>query len=193
MNIADKNVTNDTREKLSEILRNSPEGKKVIDERRNYIVELDELAKNVKVTLRDKTYTAKDIIVAKSSNTIDIVKMIDGIDTGSGSISEDCNFVDIYYSLKAEGLEHLFKHFKCNSTDRIEFYTTYHKDGKITASIMISKADGIEQPKEIVCYLTEIEKAFFKGMIQQYWYTVCLCTIEAWMDEMGAFNKRRSN
>ena len=102
MNIADKNITNDTKEKLSEILRNSPEGKKDIDRRRNYTGELDELVKNVKVTLGDKSYEAKDIIVAKSFNTIDIIKMINGIDTGSGSISEDCNFVDIYYSLRAE-------------------------------------------------------------------------------------------
>ena len=189
MHVGDRNVTNDTKEKLSEILRNDKFA--IVSDRRKPHIELSELAKTTKIILGDKSYGVKDIIVAKSSNSIDIVKMIKGIDTGSGTISEAGDFVDIYYTLSAEGLEHLFERFKCDNTDSIEFFTTYHKDGKINASIMISKQNDPEQPKEIKCYLTEVEKYFFKGMIQQYWYTVCLCTIEAWMDEMNACNERR--
>lgn len=84
------------------------------------------------------------------------------------------DWVNIPYELWFE----VDKYFGTNTEDDdtwVNFYTFYHKDGSITATYEVDMDNGNET---FDWPLTDIEAAFFKGMMEGYCNHKCGCNLD---------------
>lgn len=90
------------------------------------------------------------------------------------------DWVNIPYELWFE----VDKYFGTNTNDDnswVNFYTFYHKDGNVTAVYEVDTDDGNES---FDWKLTDIEKAFFRQMMDDYCHNKCGCTLEQLLMEV---------
>ena len=76
------------------------------------------------------------------------------------------------------------KYFGTNTKDSdafINFYTFYHKDGSISAAYDVDYPDHTES---VEWDLTDDEKAFFKGMMEQYCFDKVDCSLSELAKEL---------
>lgn len=91
------------------------------------------------------------------------------------------NSVNITYELWFDVDKYFGTNILNNENAWINFYTFYNKDGSITAIYEVDTDDGSES---FDWELTEIEQAFFRGMMEGYCNHKCSCTLAQLLMEL---------
>ena len=122
------------------------------------------------------------LIERKRDSEIDIMKMIKEISINCTDFHSKRNFVVFQYTMDFHACEYFGNKLESpNSDKQILFFTTYHKDGSITAKYRVYETDkGYE---DYPWNLTYTEEAYFRGIMQCSWKSRYHCTLEEWLEE----------
>lgn len=97
---------------------------------------------------------------------------------------DDFYIEDDYVNIPYELWFDVDKYFGTNTdgdSTWVNFYTFYHKDGSITATYEVDTDNGNDT---FDWELTEVEQAFFRGMMEGYCNHKCGCTLAQLLTEL---------
>ena len=90
-------------------------------------------------------------------------------------VEDNNDEINISYELWFDVDKYFGTNTSKNDSTWVNFYTSYHKDGTVTAVYVVDTDTSCD---EFEWDLTENEKTFFKGMMQTYCNCKCGCTLD---------------